>query len=236
MSMKKIFACMLFLAAGCMLFSSCKKDEYYKDGGLANPIYNGTIYDYLTEKTLYFDSVKHIIDLAGMKDMFTNDTITFFAFTDDAIKAAMDDLNAQRFMNQEDSVKMEDLGAEVWKQFISMYILRGKRLAGSFPRMARDNIRAFPGINYIMLNGYILNIGLEYTNYRGVEAIGPRILYLTDVTFDPRDFRNNSNVRVASSDIQPRNGVIHALTYLHVLGFRGGEFRRVALDYLRTNE
>lgn len=233
--MKKTLACLPILAAACLLFASCKK-EYYKDGGLANPVYNGTIYDYLTEKTMYFDSVKHVIDLAGMKDMFTNDTITFFAFTDDAIKAAMNEVNAHRFAAQEDSVTMDDIGPEVWKQFISMYILRGKRMAGSFPRVARENIRAFPGINYVMLSGYILNIGLEYTNYRGVEAIGPRILYLTDVTFDPTDFRNNSNIRVASSDIQPHNGVVHALNYLHTLGFRGGEFRRVALDYLRTKE
>ncbi|WP_126246443.1 hypothetical protein [Chitinophaga rhizosphaerae] len=233
--MKKTITCMLLLVAGCMLSTSCKK-EYYKDGGLANPVYDGTIYDYLTEKTLYFDSVKHIIDLAGMKDMFVKDTITFFAFTDDAIKAAMDDLNAQRFANQEDSVTLDDIGPEVWKQFISMYILTGKRLASAFPRVQRDNIRAFPGINYIMLNGYILNIGLEYTNYRGVEAVGARIIQLTDVTFDPVDFRKNSYIRVASSDIQPRNGVIHALSYLHTLGFRGAEFRRVALDYLRTKE
>lgn len=233
--MKKIIASMLLLLAGGILFISCKK-EYYKDGGLANPVYNGTIYEYLTEKTLYFDSVRHIIDLAGMKEMFTKDTITFFAFTDDAIKSAMDDLNAQRFANREDSVTMDDLGPEVWKQFISMYVLRGKRLAGSFPRVARENIRAFPGINYVMLNGYILNIGLEYENYRGVEAIGARILYLTDVTFDPQDFRKNIAVRVASSDIQPKNGVIHALNYLHTLGFRPAEFRRVALDYLRTQE
>ncbi len=194
------------------------------------------MYDYLTEKTLYFDSVKLIIDLAGMKDMFVKDTITFFAFTDDAIKEAMDDLNYQRFSNREDSVGIRDIGPEIWRQFISMYILRGKRLAGSFPRVDRDNIRAFPGINYVMLNGYILNIGLEYTDYRGVEAVGPRLLYLNDVTFDPTDFRKNNYVRVASTDIQPRNGVIHALHYQHTMGFRPAEFRRLALDYLRTKE
>lgn len=234
--MKKIiFQWPLALICLVLLTQSCKK-EYFKDGGLANPIYNGTIYDYLTEKTLYFDTIKHIVDLAGMKDMMTSDSITFFAPSDDVIRVAMNNINALRFAQMKDSVTMEDLGPDVWRKFLGMYILKGKRVAGSFPRVSTSNPAAFPGINYIMLDGYILNIGLEYTNYNGVEGVGPRIMYLTDVTYDPTNFRNNPKVRVVSSDIQPKNGVIHVLSIDHPLGFRGGEFIRVAEDFLKTKE
>lgn len=230
--MKKIFRWTLVLTCIVMLTQACKKD-YYVDGGLANPHYNGTIYDYLTEKKLYFDTIKQIIDLAGMKDMMTSDTITFFSPTDEVIRVAMNELNAVRYATMKDSVKMSDLGPEVWRKFLSMYILRGKRVAGTFPRVSTENISAFPGINYIMMDGYILNIGLEYTSYNGVEAVGPRILTVTDVTFDPSNFRNNPKVRVVSSDIQPKNGVIHALSISHYFGFRRSEFTRIALDYLK---
>lgn len=230
--MKKIFRWTLLLTCIVTLTQACKKD-YYVDGGLANPHYNGTIYDYLTEKKLYFDTIKQIVDLAGMKDMMTSDTITFFAPTDEVIRVAMNDLNAERYATLKDSVKISDLGPEVWRKFLNMYILKGKRVAGSFPRVSTENITAFPGINYIMQDGYILNIGLEYTSYNGVEAVGPRILVVTDVTFDPTNFRNNPKVRVVSSDIQPKNGVIHALSISHQFGFRRGEFTRIAGDYLK---
>jgi hypothetical protein len=168
--------------------------------------------------------------------MMTSDTITFFAPSDDVIRVAMNAINALRFAQMKDSVTMEDLGPDVWRKFLGMYILKGKRVAGSFPRVSTSNPAAFPGINYIMMDGYILNIGLEYTNYNGVEAVGPRIMYLTDVTYDPANFRNNPKVRVVSSDIQPKNGVIHVLSISHNLGFRGGEFIRVAEDFLKTKE
>ncbi|WP_343704604.1 hypothetical protein [Chitinophaga sp.] len=233
--MKKIFQWPLALVCLVLLTQACKKD-YYVDGGLANPYYNGTIYDYLTEKTLYFDTIKQIIDLAGLKDMMTSDTVTFFAPTDDVIRVAMNDLNGQRYATMKDSVDIEDIGAEVWRKFLGMYIMQGKRVAGSFPRVSLENNNAFPGINYIMLDGYILNIGLEYTSYNGVEAVGPRILMVTDITYDPTNFKNNPKVKVVSSDIQPKNGVVHALSISHNFGFRRGEFVRIAGDYLKSKE
>lgn len=230
--MKKIFQWPLVLICLVMFAQACKKD-YYVDGGMANPHYNGTIYDYLSEKKLYFDTIKQIVDLAGMKEMMTSDTITFFAPTDEVIRVAMNDLNASRYASMKDSVKMSDLGPEVWRKFLGMYIMKGKRVAGTFPRVNPENISAFPGINYIMMDGYILNIGLEYMSYNGVEAVGPRILTVTDITFNPSNFKDNPRVKVVSSDIQPKNGVIHALSISHYFGFRRSEFTRIAGDYLK---
>ena len=209
--MKKFLLWPLAMIGMVLLLQACKKNDYYVDGGLANPKYKGTIYDYLTEKSYYFDTIRYIVEKAGLKDMLSTDTVTFFAPTDDAIKDAMNLLNRTRYQNVEDSVYLPDIGPEVWRRFLGMYIMKGKRLAASFPRMNPDNIAAYPGINYVMLDGYILNIGLIYENYKGVEAVGARILNLTDVTYDPAVFRNNPSIRVASSDIQPVNGVIHAL-------------------------
>ncbi|MGX5818880.1 fasciclin domain-containing protein [Chitinophaga lutea] len=232
--MKQILQWPLALLCLVLLTQSCKK-EYYVDGGVANPNYNGTIYDYLTEKTMYFDTLRRVVEHAGLKDMLNSDTVTFFAPSDEVLRQVLNDVNGRRFAAREDSVEFEDIDASVWREYLGRYIIKGKRLAGSFPRVSTSNINAFPGINYIMLDGYILNIGLEYTNYNGVEAVGPRVLYLIDVAADPTNYDNVPKVRVVSSDIQPKNGVVHVLSYSHIFGFRRGDFLRSALDNLRAN-
>ncbi len=227
---------LLFLSVVTMAgWTSCSKD-YYADGGLSNPYYDGSIYDYLAAKPYYFDTIVYIIDRSGLKEMLETDTVTFFCPTDVSIGEAMEGLNAFRYRNVEDSVHLEDISPEVWKKFLSMYILEGKYTANKFPRVDPENIFSYPGINYVMLNGYILNIGLMYYDYGGAEAVGPRILTLTDITYNPKNFRVDPHVQVATSDIQPKNGVLHVLKNHHVFGFRGGEFTRIAEQYLLLEE
>lgn len=214
-----------------LLLNACKKD-YYVDGGLADPHYNGSIYDYLVNTPYWFDTISYIIDRAGMKEILQRDTVTFFSPTDDAVKVVMNALNEYRYYNVQDSVHLQDIDPEVWKHFLSMYILKGKYLAKQFARVDPVNVYAYPGINYVMDGGYVLNIGLIYQNYNNVEAVGPRIIRLTDITYDPQNFQNNPSIIVATSDIQPKNGVLHVLNNNHVFGFRGGTFIRLAQQYL----
>lgn len=220
------------LIAGILL-SACKKN-YYVDTGIANPKYNGTIYDYLVKNPYLFDTVAYIVEKAGLKETLQNDSITFFSPTDESIGIAMNELNSYRYMMVEDSVRLGDIPGSVWKKFIERYILPGKYKADRFARIDPVNFYAYPGINYVMKNGYILNIGLIYQDYNGVEAVGARVLLLTDITFDPVTFLNNPSSVVASSDIQPTNGVMHALNTKHKFGFRPGEFLRVAEETLRN--
>ena len=220
-----------FLLVTVLLLNACKKD-YYIDGGQADPHYNGSIYDYLKNQPYWFDTVTYIIERAGMKEMLQNDEVTFFSPTDDAVKTVMQSLNDYRYRNVKDSAHLEDIDPEVWRYFLSMYVLKGKYLAKQFARVDPVNIYAYPGINYVMEGGYVLNIGLIYQNYNGVEAVGARIIRLTDITYDPQNFQNNPSIRIATSDIQPKNGVLHVLNNSHVFGFRGGNFVRMADQYL----
>ncbi|WP_344978853.1 hypothetical protein [Compostibacter hankyongensis] len=216
-----------FLFGILLLGGSCTKD-YFVNGGTADPHYDGSIYDYLANNPYYLDTVAWVVAHSSYKEILEKDSVTFFSFTDDAIRQAMDDLNDVRYYNVEDSVHLEDIPPEVWDHFLGMYIMRGRHLAKDFARVDPLNIYAYPGINYVMYNGYVMNIGLLYQDYNGVEAVGARILQLTDITYDPTNFRNNSSIRVASSDIQPVNGVLHVLNNHNIFGFRGGEFARVA--------
>ncbi|HEY9261384.1 fasciclin domain-containing protein [Chitinophaga sp.] len=203
-----------------LLMSACKKD-YYVDGGLADPHYNGTVYDYLVKNPYLFDTIAFIVEKAGLKDMLQNDSVTFFAPTDQSIGDALGQLNEYRYIMVEDSAHLSDIPGSVWRKFLMRYIMKGKHTANQFARVDPNNVYAYPGINYVMAEGYIVNIGLIYQNYNGVEAVGARVLRLTDITYDPVTYRNNPYVMVASSDIQPTNGVIHALNIKHTFGFRG---------------
>ncbi|SEW36365.1 fasciclin domain-containing protein [Chitinophaga arvensicola] len=216
-----------------LLFSACKKD-YYVDGGLADPHYKGTIYDYLVKNPYLFDTIAYIVEKAGLKETLQNDSVTFFAPTDQSVVDALADLNEYRYQMVEDSVKLGDIPPAVWRKFLDRYILKGKYTANKFARMDPVNIYAYPGINYVMAGGYILNIGLVYQNYNNVEAVGARILTLTDITFDPVTFNNNLRVIVSSSDIQPTNGVLHVLSMRHTFGFRPIEFLLAAEQALQN--
>ncbi|CAL1519703.1 fasciclin domain-containing protein [Chitinophaga sp. MM2321] len=231
--MRKLLPMAGILLLTGLLFSACKKD-YYVDGGLAEPHYNGTIYDYLANNPYLFDTVAYVIERAGLKETLQHDSVTFFAPTDQSIKEAMDDLNFYRYITVEDSVHLADIDSTIWRKFLSRYIIRGKYPAKRFARIDPVNVYAYPGINYVMDDGYILNIGLIYQNYNNVEAVGARIILLTDITYDPATFTNNPAVTVATSDILPVNGVLHVLNLSHTLGFRPNEFLTIAEQDLQN--
>lgn len=236
MNIKRLTLPLVLALAGVMLiWSGCKK-AYFQDAGIANPHYNGSIYDYLAHQPYWFDTITYIIDHSGLKDVLQHDTVTFFSPTDDAVKQAMNTLNAYRYANLEDSAHLQDIDSTVWKYFLSMYILNGKHLAASFARVDPTNIFAYPGIDYIMYGGYILNIGLIYQGYSGAEAVGPRIISVTDITYNPANYRSCPTITVMTSDIQPTNGVIHVLNNSNILGFRSGEFARIAEQHLRAKK
>ncbi len=229
--MIKLLPIVGILLLGAILLNACKKD-YYIDTGLADPHYKGTIYDYLANNPLLLDTIAYIIERAGLKETLQKDSVTFFSPTDDAIRRAMDDLNEYRYFSLEDSVFLKDIDPAVWKRFLSMYIMDGRHLAKDFARVDPNNVFAYPGINYVMQSGYIFNIGLIYENYNGVEAVGARLLRITDISFDPMTFKNNPSEIVATSDIQPTNGVLHVLSTRHTFGFRGNAFLQMAEEYL----
>lgn len=75
---------MVALLAFVVLAPACKKDDYKNDGGRHNPKVNMTTYEYLASKKGIFDSLVHLIDRAGLKEMVNSD-ITFFAANNYAV-------------------------------------------------------------------------------------------------------------------------------------------------------
>ncbi|WDF55853.1 hypothetical protein [Mucilaginibacter sp. KACC 22063] len=84
--------------------SSCKKDAYRTDGGLANAYSNLSTYDYLKSNQYHqFDTVLLLVDKFKLKDSINN-AKTFFAFTDFSVHALMTSLGTTSLNQLTDSV------------------------------------------------------------------------------------------------------------------------------------
>jgi len=207
------------------LFAACSKDEYYVDGGLANPKYDGTMLDYFDDKPRQFDTIAQIIRLAGMEEQFKTAEMTFFAPSDNAIRRLIGSytnggLNRTLFdLNLDTIVDLSDVRPEIWKFYLDRLIFSGKHLLADYPQIDFDLQNVYPGQNYISAANTIANIGVVFNDARSADGQSVlKYLGYRQINFTP--FYNNSTlvnggnaIKVSSSDIQPTNGVIHVLNY-----------------------
>ncbi|GAA4105347.1 fasciclin domain-containing protein [Mucilaginibacter panaciglaebae] len=204
--------------------SSCSKDKYYKDGGLANPNFNGTMLQYLQSKP-QFDTIAQIVKLAGMEDVFSKENITFFAPTDEVIRRTIGlvnstdqylafGLNEMLFTLHKDTIKqLSDIPGPIWKKYLMRYMFKGSYYLKDYPQLDFNLRPLYPGGYYYGYNGSDLsNIGVVFYTANTVKYSGYRQLCITSVT-DPSNpsYFYGGAAAVASSDIHPTNGVVHTL-------------------------
>jgi hypothetical protein len=207
----------LFLS---LTISSCKK-EYFIDGGPSKAEYDGTILQYL-ESHPKFDSVAQIVKLAGLEDVFNNEEITFFAPTDEVIRRTIgqvnsnvdylrNGLNQQLFELRKDTIKvLADVPSAIWRKYLMRYMFKGKSVLKDYPQLDFNLKPLYPGGFYTGYNKDLANIGVVYNSANGVAYTGYRQLSISYIP-DPANPQNFIAAAVASSDIQPKNGSVHAL-------------------------
>ncbi len=221
-----------------VLMNNCTDDSYLKDGGTCDPNFDGTIMEFLQFKSPenepnndYFSDLIKIIRLAGMEDVIEQDNITFFAPTNWSIRNSMNFLNRIWYQQMgQDSVKsLEQVKPQVWKEFLSMYIIEGRYRLKDIPQIDTTAIAAYPGQTYISYGGVPMNAGVVYGDARGVKYVGPRQIlysYIYDITIS-----DMKNAYIATSDIQPRNGVVHVIRLTdHDFGFDKNNFATQAIQ------
>lgn len=219
----------IFPLMGLLFISSCSKDDYYEDGGLAQAEFDGSILAYLETKPVLFDSIVEVIKLAGLEDTFHNEEFTFFAPSDPDIKDLIGEsrrsgLNSTLFYNGLDTIQtLADIDSTIWRKHLLKYMFSGKNKLENYPQIDFSLRNTYPGQNYISFSGNVSNIGVVYNDvvqYDGsgneisrLKYKGYRQLYLTYYPddSDPDLYRNYP---VSTSDIQPTNGVIHVLNYI----------------------
>ena len=225
---KKYFGfCLLAIT---LLTASCKK--YYFDSGVHNAKYEGNMMQYLKSDPKLFDSTVRVINLAGMSSVIENENITFFAPPSGSIFKTIKRLNIFLRSSGSDTVsRLEQIKPQVWKNSLSQYIFKGSNLLKDYPQRDTLSFVAYPGQNYTSYQGRIMNVGSIFNDAGGVAYAGYRQLYLA---FIP-DLSNPKialvNIPVATSDIQPTNGVLHVLTRnKHNFGFNTDLFIEQAIS------
>lgn len=228
--MKKHILSILPGLLALFLLAACKKD-YYQDGGLQKGKLDISSYAYLQSQPVYFDSVVTIINAAGLQDMLSKENVTFFAPHNFAILKAMNLLNAARYAQNQDSLHLEDIPGDIWRQFLLRYTFRDKYMLKDIARRDGEMLQVYPGQYMETVNGYIMNLGVQFSDYSGTKDVGPRQVQITDIG----DFTNPVNITgiVGSSDIQTTNGVVHVLNGEHTFSFNAMAFVRAVQDYFQ---
>lgn len=222
----------LFVCVGLLLvLAGCKRDEYYIDGGKAQADYPGSMFEYLEQKPVPFDTIAQVVKLAGMEDVFRNEDFTFFAPDDDVVKRTIGSytsggLNRELFLLGRDTVKqLSDISPVVWRKYLMRYMFKGVNRLKDYPQIDLNLQSQYPGQLYYTYGNDVCNIGVIYGDANGVKYIGPRklnMIYVPDIS-NP-NFATFINP-ISSSDIKPRNGVVHTLAYSGAtLGYSYSEF------------
>ncbi|QPH38876.1 fasciclin domain-containing protein [Pedobacter endophyticus] len=211
MKRKQITKALILVAVSISLFSACQK-KYFFDSGTHNGVYNGSILAYLKSKPAYFDTLTRVIELAEMNDVFDKENITFFAPTSSTIYKSVKVLNRYLRTNGRDTVaRLEQIKPQAWRELLSLYVFKGTNKLKDYPQIDTLNMLAFPGQGYTSRNGRTMNIGVLYNDAPAVKYAGYRQLYLAYIPsfVDPQ--KDLIYIPVASSDIEPSNGIVHVL-------------------------
>lgn len=126
-----------------IFMGNCTNDSYLIDGGKSNPYYDGTIMEFLQSrspkddpKNDYFSDLIEIIRLANMEEVLEEENVTFFAPTNWSIRKSVALLNKMWYQMGNDSIKnLKQIKPSVWREYLSMYILKDKYTLKDIPQI-----------------------------------------------------------------------------------------------------
>ncbi|SDG71971.1 hypothetical protein [Chitinophaga filiformis] len=225
-----------FMAALLLGLCACNKDKYYQDSGTHDPAFKGTTLGYLDAVPFYFDSVATIVRLAGMEEVFSRDTLTFFAPTDRSVLRLVHSLNYELYRLGYDTVKvLSDVPQEIWFKYLQRYMFHGRNELKDYPQIDYNLLNTYPGQGYLSWNGTPMNIGVVYHDDNGVKYVGYRQLSIACIP-DPARPRENWIIDyIASCNITTYNGVVHTLTDDHYyFGFQADLFIADMIDVMEN--
>lgn len=210
--MKKL----ILLLATISILVSCDTKQTVIDTGVCNPYFEGSIMEYLrAREDGYWDLTIQMIERAGLTDLFEGreedcPQITFFAPPSYAIQRFMldsqkDKINGTNRIEGEYKV-IEDFTVEQCKDYILFHVVNEKRLKSSFEYKNKDYFISDEqggGTDLTTIAGNRFRAYVQKGTWV-VADVGAESMGLYSLTTE-------IEIPVATPDIQPRNGVIHAL-------------------------
>lgn len=184
----------------------CTNNEFIKTG-ISNGKHPGTILEYLESDSYNWDSTLIMIHVAGLENLFDGEEkITFLGPTNHSIR---------RYMLENNVHRVEDLGSEFCRTTLLRHIMKGKVMREEFPRgvdnRVGEELIGTGGEIYTMMGGNKIWAYTFRGAYQDVSDVGAVTLYVTSID-------GKIDIPIASTDIEPTNGVVHSLGYSFTLG------------------
>ena len=197
----------------CVLvtFAACDTKQDWIDTGVASPYHDCSIMEYLRRDKYNWELTVEMIERAGLTDLFEGndpdyEEITFFA---------LPSYSVLRYLWDNDMETVNELTPEFCREILLKHVVKGKVLKSGIayrnPDYVITDAKQDGGTELVCLGGNRLKAYVDKSSYGGVPDAGPETMYL--YSFSVRD-----HVPLATPDIQPLNGVVHALNYNYVLG------------------
>ena len=188
---------------------SCTKYNYI-NGGTANGIHDCTMWEYFHTNSYDWDSTVVMIEHAGLKSLFDGTgeykQITFFGLTSNSIL---------RYMLVNNYERVTDIPVGKCQDIIQKLVAPKRIMLNDVPRGNR--IQSGGGIEsaFVEYDGLVFDcirgslfLWTQRMAYNDIEDTGEIALYIAS-----RNQDGTRNERVASTDIQTTNGVVHSLNY-----------------------
>lgn len=192
-----------------LCFCSCTKYNYI-NGGTANGIHDCTMWEYFHTNSYDWDSTVVMIEHAGLKSLFDGTgeykQITFFGLTSNSIL---------RYMLENNYERVTDIPVGKCQDIIQKLVAPKRIMLNDVPRGNR--IQSGGGIEsaFVEYDGLVFDcirgslfLWTQRMAYNDIKDTGEIALYIAS-----RNQDGTRNERVASTDIQTTNGVVHSLNY-----------------------
>lgn len=203
-------ACILVVA-----LNGCQKESIYHDYENTIKEYNGNAIEYLHAQVNTYDSLLLVLDrLPELKEMLTNQEVTFFAPTNDSFATAIKNLNIERLQDDPNQPKMwlSDCDPAELEILLSRYIILGKRTTNEFMAFSDGETLQTVKYNYEMHAQYVKQ------NASGFVKGGPPTIVFSDKknSLFTKYWERTTTYAV---NIKTTNAIINVLAPLHDFGF-----------------
>lgn len=214
------------------LLTSCNTKYNIIDTGLVNGKFDGNMYEYLQSNSYDWDSTRLMIEKADLVDLFEGkrtgyEQITFFGPTNHSIR---------RYMLDNGITSIAEMDRDFCYEMIMKCIVKGKHMRDDIPSgkpavngASDDNWNSsdedegesggvndkYQGTGGVVFTGEMNNRFWIYSfqeSYNHVAGVGAIVLYIVSLE------TGGTKIDVASTNIEPTNGVVHSLHYNFTLG------------------
>lgn len=200
----------IFVLILTLTLSSCGTKYHYNDTGTASAYFDGDMYQYLKSSSYNWDSVRLMVERGGLREVFMHDQITFMGLTNHSIRKWL--IKGGTGYDQYGYARISDIPEGLCRAIVLSLVVDTKMMRDEIERVQHDEkgARIGGGRKVIARYGNTLWLWTKQDPYMGVGGLGPVTLSMTTLRDDGKEINTN---QVASGDIQPTNGVVHALQY-----------------------